>query len=197
VAPDDPEVARDLGLALVELARERSLVTRQLSETALTYLGPAIQRGPTDIAAWEARGQALAIMGETQEALASCKRALDLAPSREPSLRDAARSAEKLGDHPAAIGYWERLRAVNPRASASRFEIARLRSLGNQWEQTAEGCREVLRINPTHINARLLLVNYYLQSGDKKRAQTEFEIVMALRPSDPEAVRRWYLSKSR
>ncbi len=197
VQSNDPEVARDLGLALVELARERSAVSGQLAETALGYLDPAVRRGPKDVAAWEARGQALLIRGQPRDALDNFERVLALAPSREVTLADAARCAERLDDRAAAIAYWERMRAVVPSAATPHFEIARLRSLGNEWEQAAAESQEALRINPAHINARLLLVGYYLQRGDKTRARTEFDAVLALHPADPEAMRRWFAEKSK
>jgi predicted CXXCH cytochrome family protein len=197
VSSNDPELARDLGLALVELTRERSAVSKQLAETAMPYLDSAIRRGPKDIPAWEARAQAQAIQGQSREALASCEQVLTLAPSREMTLIEAARCAERLDDRPAAIVYWERTRTVAPWVSSPRFEIARLRSLSGQWEQAAGESRELLRVNPAHINARLLLVGYYLQAGDKTRAQSEFDAVLALHPSDPQAIRRWYAEKAK
>ena len=54
----------------------------------------------------------------------------------------------------------------------------------------------MLRINPTHLNAHLILVAYYLEKNDKSRAQAEFEIVLALHPRNPEAIRRWYREKT-
>jgi tetratricopeptide (TPR) repeat protein len=195
--PDDPELARDLGLALVELAKERSAVSGQLAGTAIEYLDRAVKRGPEDAAAWEARGKALLVRGKGREALESCERALALAPGREESLAEAARSAEQLGDRPGALAYWLRLRAVGPRASSPRFEVARLRSLSGDWEGTARECRELLQSNPAHINARLLLVAYHLETGDRAKARAEFDAVLALRPADPDAMRRWFAEKSR
>jgi tetratricopeptide (TPR) repeat protein len=196
-APNDPEMDRDLGLALVALAKERSPASRQLSEMALDYLNPAIRRGPQDIPAWIARAKALALLGQVREALTSCERVLALVPSREESLMDAARYAEQLDDRTLAITYWERHRAVNPSSATSQFELARVRSLEKEWDKAVSECREVLQRNPTHINARLLLVGYHLERGEKALAKAEFEIVLSLRPSDPEGLRRWYAERSR
>jgi predicted CXXCH cytochrome family protein len=192
IAPNDPEYARDLGLALVELARERSAVSRQLSETALDYLGPAVQRGPEDVPAWAARARAQALLGQFQEALSSCDRALALAPNHEATLVDAARYAEQLGNRARAVTYWERCRAVNRLAVTPQFELARLQSLDKDWEHAAANCREVLERSPTHTNARLLLVGYHLERGEKALAKREFEVLLSLRPSNPDRLRKWF-----
>src|SRR4029079_14431755 len=139
---NDPEAPRDLGLALVELAREKSPVRGQLADAALSRLDPAVKRGPGDVPAWEARGQALLIRGQFQEAAESFEKALALTPSREVTLTDAARCAEQLGDRAGAIGYWQRGRALTPWLSSPRFEIARLHSLGGDWERAAAEARE-------------------------------------------------------
>ena len=197
IAADDPELGRDLGLALVELAKERSPVSRQLSETAIDYLNEAVRRGPEDRPAWSARAKALGILGQAQEALADCERVLALSPTREVALMDAARYAEQTGNRALAISYWERCRAVNPVTANPQFELARLMSLDNKWDKAVEECRAVLQRNPTHINARLLLVGYHLERRENALAKAEFEIVLSLRPSDPDGLRRWFAEKSR
>ena len=197
VAPDDPEVARDLGLALVDLAKERTGASRQLSETALGFLDAAVRRGPDDTAAWAARGQALGLLGKSAEARASVEHALTLAPSREISLADAAGHAEDVGDRASAIGYWERVREIDPWAASPRMQLARLWSDEKKWEQAAKEWREVVRINPAHTEARMLLVKYYLQTGDRSAARAEFETVRALHPPDLESLRRWYEAQTR
>ncbi|MGH7174139.1 MAG: tetratricopeptide repeat protein [Gemmataceae bacterium] len=195
--PSDPEVQRDLGLALVDLAREASPVRKQLSQTAAPLLEAALQRQPNDVAAWEAQGQALWVQQRSVEALASCERALTLAPGRETALADAATYAQTLGKRSTAIAYCQRLLAINPWASSRRFQLAQLWADSKEWDKAAAECREVLRINPAHLNAHLLLAAYYLEKKDRSHAQAEFEIVLALHPRNPEAIRRWYREKTR
>ncbi|HTU19975.1 MAG TPA: tetratricopeptide repeat protein [Gemmataceae bacterium] len=193
---NDPEVQRDLGLALVDLAREASPVRRQLSQTAEPILEAALQRWPNDAAAWEAQGRAQSVQERAVEALASCEQALALAPNRQTALADAAAYAQALGKRSAAITYCQRLLAIDPWASARRFQLAQLWADSKEWEKAAEECREVLRTNPTHLNAHLLLTAYYLETKDRSRAQAELEIVLALHPRNPEAIRRWYRDKT-
>jgi predicted CXXCH cytochrome family protein len=197
IDPDDPELARDLGLALVDLARDPSPASRQLGETAEGLLDAAVKRAPDDDVAWEGRGRALWAQDRRPEALASSERALALVPTREQSLIDAATWAEALGKRAEAIAYWERARAVNPWALAPRFRLARLWSEEKEWDKAVVECREVLRINPANIEARLVLVAHHLEQGDKGRARAEFDAVLGLHPTNPDALRRWYAEKAR
>jgi predicted CXXCH cytochrome family protein len=193
---NDPEVQRDLGLALVELAREASPVRQQLSQTAEPILAAALRRWPNDAAVWEAQGRVLSVQERAAEALASCEQALALAPNRETALADAAASARTLGMRATAITYCQRLLALNPGNAARRFQLAQLWADGKEWEKAAAECREVLRLNPAHLNAHLLLTACYLEKKDRDRAQAEFDIVLALHPQNPEAMRRWYREKT-
>ncbi len=194
--PNDPEVQRDRGVAVAELARESSPVRKHLGQTALPLLNGALARWPDDVAAWEAKGQALWAQDLAAEALASCEKALALAPARETALADAAVYAEALGRRSDAITYCRRLLAINPWASACRFQLARLLADVNEWDKAAMECREVLRLNPIHLDAHVLMVACHLEMKDRPRAQAEFETVLALRPRNPEAVRRWYQEKT-
>jgi predicted CXXCH cytochrome family protein len=195
--PHDPEFGRDVGLAVADLVREASPVRRQLAETALPYLDAAVRRGPEDVPAWEARGEVLAVAGRTADALASCERALALAPGREQSLADAATFAAALGRRSAAIAYWQRAVAVNPWATLPRFQLARLWAEGKEWDKAVPECREVLKVDPTYVEARMLLVTYHLDRGDRAQARAEFDTVLALHPADPEKLRRWYAEQTR
>jgi Tfp pilus assembly protein PilF len=197
LAPDDPEVARDLGLALVDLAREKSLVRKQLAESAERLLDAAVERRPDDVIAWEGRARALWAQDRPGDALVSCERALALAPTREQSLIDAANYADALNNRDAAIGYCQRARAVNPWATEPRFRLARLWSEAKEWDKAFEEARAVLQDFPTNIEMHLVLVSYYLDKGDKERAQTEFDAALALHPRDPDALRRWYAGQKR
>src|SRR5207244_2438485 len=59
VASDDGEIARDLGLALVELAKTYPALAAHVDPLALPRLEAAVQASPEDVPAWEAKGLAL------------------------------------------------------------------------------------------------------------------------------------------
>src|SRR5262249_23647953 len=163
--PQGPEGRRDLGLALEELAREASPAQRQLAESALALLDEAVRRHPEDVPAWEARGQALRLLGRTQEALASVREALAPAPGREQPLARAASYADDLGQREASLADWQRALAINPWFPEYRFRRAQLLSEAGDWPGALAECEAVLRSDPANIEMRLLRVNYLIQNG--------------------------------
>src|SRR5262249_28123017 len=69
--PRDPEVGRDLGVALVQLAREHETVRKDFSHMALPLAEAAVKADPTDAAAQSAYGYALWAKGRATEARAA------------------------------------------------------------------------------------------------------------------------------
>jgi tetratricopeptide (TPR) repeat protein len=191
----DPELDRDLGLALIELAVHNKVAEVELSERALPLLDRAVKRGPEDVPAWEARGQALKFLGKPEEALASVEKALALAPLRQQALADAADWADSLGQRERSLAYWGRAIEVSPWSSAYRFRRAQLLSEAGDWKSALAECEKALRDDPANVEARLLLVAYRLHRGEKERARNEFEQALALHPLQPEAARRWFREK--
>jgi tetratricopeptide (TPR) repeat protein len=110
---------------------------------------------------------------------------------------DAATAAEALNRLDVALALWRRALDVNPWASRYRYQLANLLAIRGEWEVAAEECRTVLRNNPANVQARLLLVAYHAQKGDKDRARTEFDLVLALNPPEPDKLRSWFAEKIR
>jgi tetratricopeptide (TPR) repeat protein len=194
--PGEREVARDLGIALIEKARQEGGNGRA-GELALPLLNAALQEDASDVAALEARGYALWLLRRPREALAAAETVLNREPQREIALVDAATAAEAVGRNEAALAYWRRAVEVNPWTSRYRFQRANLLAVRGEWEAAAEECRTVLRNNPGNVEARLLLVAYHVQRGDRDRARAEFEAVLALHPPEPDKLRAWFAEKMR
>ncbi len=197
VESPDPDRDRDLGLALMDLARDPSPIQRQLSGTALDLLEKAVRRQPNDVAAWEARGQAFWQQKRAGEALASTEKALAVAPQRERALANAALYADALGQRDASLGYWERALVRNPWSASYRFGRARLWSEANDWPQARAECEAVLQFDPTNVDMRLLRVAHLIHRGETTQARTEFQTILDLHPRRPEALQRWFAEKLR
>src|SRR5262249_32270444 len=88
----DPNVDRDLGIALVQLADSQpsTKVTFSLAERALPLLESALNRDHNDWPAWEAKGSALWFTGRLEPAAAAYERVLQTVPERETTLSLAA-----------------------------------------------------------------------------------------------------------
>ncbi len=63
LVPEDADAARDLGVALVQLARQPGPLRERLPPVAAPLLEAAVRSAPGDVLAWEARAEALALLG--------------------------------------------------------------------------------------------------------------------------------------
>jgi Flp pilus assembly protein TadD len=192
VAPNDPGVSRDLGLALVELGQMVPQVQRQLAREALGRLEDAVKAEPNDPPAWTAYASALFTEGRPKEALAALEAALARAPEYESALSKAANLAEMLQLPDAAVAYGRRLLAVNPHYALYHQDQARRLANNRQWAEAVTECETVLRYNPADLKTRQLLVLIHARSGDRERARKEFEALIALAPPEPAALRQWF-----
>ena len=194
VDPGDSAVSRDLALAMIGLARDWNFdpLAQQVGRMALPLLATAVKDDPDDVSAWEARGYALWLVDRRKEALTASETALTLAPRREVALRDAAFFAAKLGRKDLAVEYWKRLLTVNPWQEPTHYNLAKVAAEREDWPEVLRECQEGLRIDPTSVESRTLLVLYYAKTGDPARARAEFEVLLALKPPKEEELRRWF-----
>jgi hypothetical protein len=197
VKANDPEVQRDLGVALIEMARMPTPLAEQLGGLALSYLEPALKRGPRDAVALCGKAFVLAQQGRPGEALQLLERVLARSPKHELALSDAVEYAEKAGRRQRALDYSRRLIDVNPWITHYRLRFATLLSLNGQHDRALKECMDTLAFNPGSVHMRSLLVLCLLTSGDKKRAREEFEVLMKLNPSNKAELREWFDRKAR
>jgi cytochrome c-type biogenesis protein CcmH/NrfG len=197
--PRDPEVLRDLGLAMTSLAPAQGseAVSRQICVRALPFLERAVRADPDDLDALEAKGYSLWVCGDARGALAAYEGVLAKAPERAYSLDKAAHIAAELGRDESAITYYRRLLAVNPWNPDDHYLLAKLLGQHNDWPATIPELRASLRLDPNQVAARMLLVAAYFQTGDKQRARQEFEIVERLKPQELERLRGWFREQER
>jgi tetratricopeptide (TPR) repeat protein len=192
VDPDDPEVVRDLGIALIDLTGIAAAAAPELSRIALPPLDAAVKAHAEDVPAWEAKGRALFYLGRAPAARAAFNEALTRAPERETTLAYAATVAEALRQDDAALAYWRRAVAANPWSTTYRYRLAKRLEDRRDWAQAAAECQTVLRADPRHQDARLLLIQCLAAGGDKARARAEFDTLLRLRLAEPGALRRWF-----
>jgi cytochrome c-type biogenesis protein CcmH/NrfG len=197
VAPRDKEVTRDLGLALVQLARQHGPSARPLGRLALPLLEGAVHRDGADVAALEAKGYALWMEGQPAEALETLEAALAKAPGRERSLDDAASLAVGLKRHDDALAYSRRAVEVNPWVPSYHLRLGQLLAEDQDWEGALGEAQAVLRLDPGSVPARTLLVRCYIRTTRRERARAEFAALLALEPPDREALQRWFAEEMR
>jgi Flp pilus assembly protein TadD len=183
------ELGRDFGVAI---CRDGS----SGASTALRLLEAALSARPDDVPAWEAKAIALGRLGRAKEALTAFQTALIQDPNRESVLLEAAQLAAQVGLRKDAIAYWKRVITINPWRSDYLAELARFDSLERDWHAAAQACQNALRLNPTELDVRKLLVRCYLRLGDPQAARREFKNLLDFDPPDKDELVRWFAALS-
>jgi Flp pilus assembly protein TadD len=197
--PQDPEVLRDLAVAMINIARRESPseIRQALCQRAVTLLNRAVQTDADDIDALEAKGYGLWVRANPQKALEAFEKVLAKVPEREVSRKAAAELAADLRQNDKAMSHFRQLLATNPWDPAAHYLLAKLLAQSQDWPGAIEEASAVLRLDPTDVAARSLLVAGYLRSGDRKRARQEFDIVERLQPAHLEQLRAWFKKETR
>lgn len=189
----DPEVERDLGIALMRVAdAQRPDVGRVLAEKALPLLEAATARDDEDLPAWEARGHALAALRRPDAASAAYDRVLAKAPGTEAVLFRASQLSRSRRLFAEARTFADRAVTVNPWRWQYHQAAALASAEAKDWPVAERACREALKLNPADPNVRQLLVACLLGQGNKPAARREFDTLMGLNPLRPDELRRWF-----
>jgi Tfp pilus assembly protein PilF len=192
---DDQERAqaeRDVGVALCRAGREGAAFALPLIEQALAAW-------PGDVIAWEAKGFALGLLGQSKAGLEAFRTALTLEPNREAALAGGAYLAAQAGQPQDAADYWRRAIAISPYRSDYRAQLANICFQTRDWHAASDACRATLRLNPTNVETRKLLVRSYLRLQKPQPARDEFETLLGFDPPDRDELVRWFapLARSR
>jgi hypothetical protein len=191
---DESNARRDLGIALAEVGeRTNSESQRRIfARPAYTLVMPALERQPDDVAAWEARGQALWWDKRPREALDSLEKALKQAPQRELALRTAALVSLELNETERSIAYLDRVLAIDPYSWPAHAFRGQALALRQQWREAVDACDASLRLNPFESRTRMLLIDCLIHQGRPRRAREELQILLELRSSPPEQIQKWF-----
>jgi hypothetical protein len=191
VDPSDPELLRDLGVALVD--RKVPPRARALGQLALPLVEQALEKWPDDLEALDAKGRALWMMERLPEALGVFEACLAKSPGRQFTRSDAVKLAALLGQTDTAIRHLEELIAEAPWDSFYHTMLARLSMQKREWHRAAAECQTAVRLNPAEPETYRLLIVCLLRQGQRDQATTAFQTLLKLsRPTEAESLRRWY-----
>jgi len=186
---------RDLGVAFAWVAR-RLDAPPQLAKLAATQARPwlesAVRDQPDDLTAGDSLGGALEILGRGEEALRAFEAVLRIDPDHELTLRSRGRLAARLQQPELARATLQRTIAVNPWRSDYRLALVKVCIQAGDWPGAIAACREAIRLNPDLVEARSLLVECYLRSGEPAQADAEFQTLLRFYPASREAWQQWY-----
>ena len=193
---EDPEQTRNLGIALVEMARKQErggTIALSLAQFAVPLLDGATTGDPKDVDAWEAKASALMVLDRLEPALAACEKGLEVDADREITLYLAAHLANGLGRPAVARSYCERGIKVDPWQVPIRQELADSYVRERNLDKVVEVTQEIIKIDPFSTTARQLQIQALLERGDKDRARREATIYQKLLPAqDRPAFQGWF-----
>jgi Flp pilus assembly protein TadD len=195
--PDDPEVARDLGIALGELAWASPRLRRQAGDLAVPLLEEAVRRWPNDAPAWEAKGKTLWLLDRRLEGLADLIHALTLFPREEGILQAVARMETILGRDDSALAHWQEVVAINSWNTLAHINLATLWSHRRDWSHVETECQAVFRFDPFDADIRILYIEALLHTGRKETARAELDKVLSLQPSRKTELRQKFAELER
>jgi cytochrome c-type biogenesis protein CcmH/NrfG len=179
---DGDDRQRNLALMMADMATRPGpeSVRRMIAGRAEPLLRQAANNAADDVAAWEALGTTLAILGRPADALTAFDRALALAPEQATALEGAALAATEIGNAKEMAARCERYVAVAPQRPRGHFHLAEARAARGDWPGVIAACRESLRLDPTQVPTRTLLAKAYRETGDKAAAEREQAVIRAL-----------------
>ncbi|MBO0725229.1 MAG: tetratricopeptide repeat protein [Blastocatellia bacterium] len=97
-------------------------------------------------------------------------------------------SAERAqGKYAAAIEHFHHALELTPNNMATRFLLAQTYVMAGQNDDAARSCKEILRIQPEHLDARLQLAEIYRAKGNWSAAYREYRNIIELNQSSPQA----------
>jgi Flp pilus assembly protein TadD len=191
VPGDDPELARDLAIAMVTAFFKGHVQIHALTP-ALPFLEKAVKNDPADIEAWYKRGTIFRLFNRKTDALACFDKILALAPDDEQSLAMAGMLNQEFDRPEAAMKIWRHAQALNPYRSFYRVNMIRILVAKGNWREAVREARELVRLDPLDLDARKLFIECLARAGHAALAQAEFERIEAVRPADLGDWRQWF-----
>jgi hypothetical protein len=189
---NDPDRARDLGVALVTRAREKGFLPAADLPFILDLLEAGLRNDPADGTAWKARGQVLLLARRPAEALAAFQAALRGDPEREDALVGAARSAQESERPAETLSYWRKVVAANPSLAIYRQNLTEILLFTGEWEEARRQCLAWRELDPASVAAGKAWIRILLHEGRKEEAAQEFARLEALGPPDLGQLRAWF-----
>lgn len=176
LAPDDAALLSVAGRAGVELG----------DPAAIGELRRVTQLRPDDGADWLALADALAMVGDNDEAARCFARAAELGPGDELSLAAAGAAAFAAGDAGGAVSHLAKAAAISTGASSAAINLVDVyRELG-RLEDALAMARRVVQARPDEL-ALLDAGELELAAGDPRAAIAAFVALRALLDTPAEA----------
>jgi len=169
--PDDINMVALLGAILLK--------SNQIPE-AEKYLRQAIQLAPSFAKPHEDLGHLLVEKGQPDEAAKILRKATRLDPNLDHAFFNLGKALAMLGEGKEADKAFEKSFDLNPERKS--LALAAEHQKEGRWEEAEQLYRELLRSNPTNVDAMRLLGNVTLQTGRIYQAERLFRKALSNAP---------------
>ncbi len=169
--PEDINMVALLGAILLK--------SKQITE-AEKYLRQAVQLAPSFAKPHEDLGHLLVEKGQPDEAAEILRKATRLDPNLDHAFFNLGKALAMLGEGKEADKAFEKSFELNP--ERKNLALAAEHQKEGRWEEAEQLYREVLRGNPTNVDAMRLLGNVTLQTGRIYQAERLFRRAVANAP---------------
>jgi tetratricopeptide (TPR) repeat protein len=198
VGPDDPEVERDLAIALVELATKDAPDRQPVyARATLPLVEAAWRRHPDDVEILIARANAHWLLNELVQAADDFAEVLKRQPEREHVLDVAGNVAYALRRWDQARDYWRRAARLNPYRWRYRVGLAMVHAQCQEWHSAVFECQKALALDPTDPDARQVMALSQLRLGKTAEARRELDVLIALEPKEADRWRKWFAEQAK
>lgn len=176
--PQDAALRLNLGFALLEQGQFAPAADCLQQALALHRTGAGL--------AHEAHfllGRAQAALGQSTQALAAFAAAVQGQPDFAEPIEESIRLLHQLGRHEEALGLARRLATLRPSTFARLLLATELRECG-RYEEAAEIAGEIVRVEPDHLDASVVLFGNLFALGRYPEALAEAERALAMAGRD-------------
>jgi len=186
--PRDKELARDLGMALVEAA-DTDLAMLEHGQASLEK---AATDFPDDWPALEKRASALLRLGRPEQAVTVLRKAVRTAPVREMAILHFATACESAGRDQEALDSWRQAAELNPWLPRTREHLCTLLSKQGAWQELQPHAEAWLRLEPGNVGAHKAWITALVKSGRTDDARAALGRARALHPFNQRELQGWF-----
>jgi tetratricopeptide (TPR) repeat protein len=155
-------------------------------DEALRVLRETVQAAPQSFKARLALGRRLAMVGETLEAEAELKAALQLRSDSIDALAELAMLLQKKGAYRDAAGCYEKILKRQPGHALAHFHLANCREQLGDRAGAIESLRASQRCKPDFAWAHKVLGRLLAEKNDNAEAAEQLQDALRLNPDDNE-----------
>jgi tetratricopeptide (TPR) repeat protein len=131
---------------------------------------------------FEGQGDRALTRGDARAAVASFRRAAELAPDRAAITQKLATALAVAGELNAALELYRQLLAANPNFAEAHYSLGAIYLGSGQLAQAADRFAAAVRADPMYLQARLQLAHALRRMGRSQPARAEYEVALRLDP---------------